>query len=153
MKTMKNWVHAAFGALALLTICVFWSGTAITELFGDARSVAVAKNAVLMGMLVLIPSMAIAGASGFSLGRKWRSPVVTRKALRMKFVAANGLLILLPSAFFLAGRAGAGDFGPAFVAVQAVELVAGAVNISLLGLNMRDGLSLRRKAKAAVALA
>jgi len=60
----------------------------------------------------------------------------------MKIVAANGLLILLPSAFVLASWANAGRFDAMFYALQGVELLAGAVNFSLLALNMRDGLKL-----------
>lgn len=142
---MKTKIHAFAGGLALLTICIFWSATVITELFGDAATVSAVKNGILAGMLVLVPSMAIAGASGFSLGKGWRSPALARKKQRMKIIAANGVLILVPSAVFLASRAGAGEFDTAFVAIQAVELVAGAVNITLLSLNMRDGLALRRK--------
>jgi hypothetical protein len=142
---MKTKIHAFAGGLALLTICAFWSATATTELFGDAADIAAVKNGILAGMLVLVPSMAVAGASGFSLGKGWRSPAVQRKKLRMKIIAANGILVLVPSAVFLAGKAEAGAFDGAFVAVQAIELIAGAVNITLLSLNMRDGLALRRK--------
>lgn len=63
----------------------------------------------------------------------------------MQIIAANGLLILLPCAFFLAGRAQAGQFDAVFTGVQALELAAGALNIALLSLNMRHGLSLGRK--------
>lgn len=142
---MKTKIHAAAGALALLTICIFWSATATSELFGDVAAIAAVKNGILAGMLVLIPAMAMAGASGFSLGKGWRSPAVERKKRRMKIIAANGLFVLVPSAVFLAGKAGAGEFDAAFAVVQAIELVAGAVNITLLSLNMRDGLALRRK--------
>ena len=142
---MKAKVHAAAGALAMLTICIFWGATATSELFGDQTAVAAVKTGILAGMLVLIPAMMIAGASGFSLGKGWRSPVVQRKKLRMKIIAANGMLILVPSAVFLASKAGEGAFDAAFAAVQAIELAAGAVNITLLSLNMRDGLALRRK--------
>lgn len=142
---MKTRIHAFAGALALLTICVFWVATAMTELFGDATAIAAVKNGILAGMLVLVPSMVVAGASGFSLGKGWRSPAVLRKKQRMKIIAANGILVLVPSAVFLASKAGAGEFDAAFVAVQAIELIAGAVNITLLSLNMRDGLALRRK--------
>jgi hypothetical protein len=131
--------------MALLTICSFWGATAITEPFGDATAIATVKNGILIGMLVLIPAMAVAGASGFSLGKGWQSPAVERKKRRMKFIAANGILILVPSAVFLVSKAGAGEFDAAFFAVQALELVGGAVNITLLSLNMRDGLALRRK--------
>jgi hypothetical protein len=142
---MKTKIHAFAGALALLTICGFWSATVISELFGDVSAVAAVKSGILKGMLVLIPAMAIAGASGSSLGKGWRSQTVERKKRRMKIIAANGIFVLVPSAVFLAWRAGAGEFDAAFVAVQATELVAGAVNITLLALNMRDGLTLRRK--------
>ena len=63
----------------------------------------------------------------------------------MKLIAANGLLILLPSAVFLAMRAQAGLFDTAFYTVQVLELAAGATNITLLGLNMRDGMQLRKR--------
>jgi hypothetical protein len=62
----------------------------------------------------------------------------------MPLIAANGILVLIPAALFLAYKAGEGDFDAAFNAVQALELTAGAVNITLLGLNMRDGLKLRK---------
>jgi len=142
---MKTKVHALAGALALLTICVFWTATAMSELFGDAVDISAVKNGILAGMFVLVPAMAIAGASGFSLGKGWRSPAVMRKKRRMKIIAANGILVLVPSAIFLANKAGAGQFDAAFFVVQAIELIAGAVNITLLSLNMRDGLALRKK--------
>lgn len=142
---MKLKIHAIAGAVALLTIAIFWLSTLSAELFGDSGTIAAVKTAILAGMVVLIPAMALAGASGFSLGRGWKSPVVARKKTRMKVIAANGLLILLPSAFFLAGRAQAGLMDTSFFVVQAVELAAGAVNIALLSLNMRDGMRLRRR--------
>ncbi|MHC2332263.1 hypothetical protein ACVIW0_001552 [Bradyrhizobium sp. USDA 4454] len=61
----------------------------------------------------------------------------------MPFVAGNGILILIPSALFLASRAQAAEFDATFYAVQAIELVAGATNIILLALNMRDGLKMK----------
>lgn len=142
---MKTKIHAFAGALALLTICTFWGSTAVAELFGDASAIAMVKSGILAGMLVLVPSMAVAGASGFALSKSWRNPMVQRKKQRMKIIAANGVLILVPSAVFLATKAGAGEFDAAFAVVQAIELAAGAVNITLLSLNMRDGLALRQK--------
>ena len=60
----------------------------------------------------------------------------------MPFIAANGILILMPSALFLAHKARAAEFDNAFLAVQTLELVAGAINIALLALNFRDGVRL-----------
>lgn len=145
---MKAKVHAAAGAVALLAVVCFWLSTAAAELSGNATTIASVKSGILAGMAILVPAMALAGASGFSLGKGWRSPVVQRKKRRMRFIAANGLLILLPSAYVLAGWAEQGRFDLAFVVVQVLELMAGAANIALLSLNMRDGLMLRRKPSA-----
>ncbi|WP_395450155.1 hypothetical protein ACHMW7_10325 [Aminobacter sp. UC22_36] len=142
---MKAKLHAAAGGVALLTVACFWISTVAAELTGNAETIAAAKAAILAGMVVLIPAMMIAAASGFSLGKGWKSPVVQHKKRRMRIIAANGLLVLLPSAYVLAGWAEAGRFDTAFVVVQALELVAGAINIALLSLNMRDGLALRRR--------
>ena len=51
----------------------------------------------------------------------------------------------------LAGKAQAGQFDTSFYIVQVIELIAGAVNITLLGLNMRDGLRLSGKLRRAPA--
>ncbi|GAA4120046.1 hypothetical protein ACFFTN_28625 [Aminobacter aganoensis] len=142
---MKAKLHAAAGTVALITVTCFWISTAAAELSGNAETIAMVKAAILAGMVVLIPAMMIAGASGFSLGKGWRSPIVQQKKRRMRIVAANGLLVLLPSAYVLAGWAEAGRFDAGFVVVQGLELIAGAINITLLSLNMRDGLALRRK--------
>jgi hypothetical protein len=69
--------------------------------------------------------------------------LIGAKFKRMPFIAANGILILIPSALFLAFKARAAEFDTVFYAVQALELVAGATNITLLGLNMRDGLKMK----------
>ena len=63
----------------------------------------------------------------------------------MPFIAANGLLILLPAAIFLDHWATAGTFDTKFYIVQGVELAAGAINLTLMGLNMRDGLRMTSK--------
>lgn len=139
---MKSRLHGFFGAVALLCIATFWTSTVVSELFLDTASVVVVKNAVLTGMWVLIPAMAATGGSGFSLARSRSGRLVKTKGRRMKAVAANGLLVLLPSAWVLASWANAGRIDGAFYALQGVELVAGAINITLLMLNMRDGLRL-----------
>ena len=61
----------------------------------------------------------------------------------MPLIAANGVLVLIPSALFLASEARAAEFDASFYVVQALELAAGATNITLLGLNMRDGLKMK----------
>ncbi|MCC7039093.1 MAG: hypothetical protein IT516_02135 [Burkholderiales bacterium] len=139
---MKSKLHGLFGAIALLCIATFWLSTVVSELFLDNAAVVAVKNAVLIGMWLLIPAMAATGGSGFALAKGRGGRLVDAKARRMRVVAANGLLVLLPSAFVLASWANAGRFDGAFYALQGVELLAGAVNVTLLALNMRDGLKL-----------
>ena len=69
--------------------------------------------------------------------------LVGTKLKRMPIIAANGILVLIPSALFLASKARAAEFDTSFYAVQALELAAGAANITLFGLNLRDGLRMK----------
>ena len=137
---MKKLVHPVAGAIALMTIASFWFSTLISELSGSMQAVVAVKTAIPWGFLLLIPALAAAGGTGFSLVGGRAKGLAATKLKRMPVIAGNGLLILVPSALFLASKASAGEFDAAFYGVQAIELVAGAANLALLGLNMRDGL-------------
>jgi hypothetical protein len=140
---MTRIVHPVAGSVAVLTIAAFWLATAFAEVFASASTVAAVKIAIPWGFVLLIPALAAAGGSGFALARgRPRAGLVGAKLRRMPIVAANGVLVLIPSALFLASKARAAEFDATFYAVQALELTAGAVNIVLLGLNMRDGLEM-----------
>ena len=93
---------------------------------------------------MLVPALAATGGTGFGLANGLRIGLIGAKMKRMPLIAANGILILIPSALFLASKARAGEFDAAFYGVQALELVAGATNLLLLGLSMRDGLNATR---------
>jgi len=98
------------------------------------------KGLILMpGLFILIPAMAATGGTGFALSKTKKSPLVDSKKKRMPIIAANGLLILLPSAIFLEQWASMGAFDTKFYIVQGLELIAGIVNLTLMGLNIRDG--------------
>lgn len=137
---MLRALHPIAGAVALVTILTFWLATVVTEVSGATAAIVAVKTAIPWGFIVLIPALALAGGSGFRLARGGRSGLVGAKRRRMPWIAANGVVILIPSALFLAMKAQLGVFDTAFYAVQGLELVAGLVNITLLGLNMRDGL-------------
>jgi len=136
-------IHPVAGVVAILTIATFWLSTALSELFASREVIVAVKSAIPWGFLVLIPALAVAGGSGFALAKGRRGGVIGAKIKRMPIIAGNGLLILIPAALFLASKAKAGEFDTSFYAVQAVELVAGLVNITLLSLNMRDGLNMK----------
>ena len=139
---MKPVVHAVAGAIAMLTILSFWISTLISELFLCHAAIVAVKQAILYGMLLLIPALATTGGSGILLASGHSELLVKNKQMRMRIIAANGLLIMMPCAFFLFHKATVGEFDSVFYLVQTVELLVGAIQLSLLGLNFRDGLKL-----------
>jgi hypothetical protein len=122
-------------------MATFFVSTILVELFGSHAAVAQLKSLIVTpGLWILIPAIAAAGGSGLFLSKSRRGRLVDTKKKRMPFIAANGLLVLVPSAIFLNRWATAGTFDTTFYVVQVIELIAGAINLTLMGLNMRDGL-------------
>lgn len=139
---MSKTLHPIAGGIALLTILTFWFSTAVTELLASTATVITVKTLIPWGLLILIPALMAAGISGLRLSKKRSGTLVSAKQKRMPLIAANGILILVPSALHLSFKAQASAFDTGFYTVQAVELLAGALNIALLSLNVRDGLRL-----------
>lgn len=141
-RTSVRRAHAAAGGVALLTILTFWVSTIAVELVGSDRSVVAVKRVTPWGLLVLVPAMAAAGGTGLRLSRAAGGRLVRRKLLRMRVVGALGGLVLVPCVLYLGLTASVDRLGTTFYAVQAVELLAGLVNLTLLAVNVRDGLRL-----------
>ncbi len=139
---MLRRVHPIAGIIGFVTILIFWTSTAASEMFGSVETITAVKRAIPWGLLILAPALAITGATGFRMAGASTDPRILKKKHRMPFIAANGLLILVPAALYLAALASRGEFGGVFYGVQAIELVAGAVNLTLMALNIRDGLRL-----------
>ena len=150
MNSVKTKVHAAAGIIAFLTILSFWMSTVLSELFASYEMIAYVKGMILKGMFILIPAMAIVGASGMNLGRNRKDAHAIVKKRRMPFIALNGLAILLPAAFYLQSKAASHSFDTAFYAIQFLELIAGAFNLSLMGLNIRDGRAMSKRRTQAI---
>ena len=140
-------LHPIAGGIAFVTIALFLLSTLAAELFGSHSQIVAVKIAIPWGLLFLVPAMVAVGASGFQRARGRRSGVLGAKGRRMKIIALNGVIVLIPSALYLASKAKAAEFDAAFYAVQLVELAAGATNLSLLGMSMRDGLRLTGRLK------
>ena len=146
---MAKIVHLIAGLLATLMISIFFFSTIIVELFGAPEAVAMVKGLIVIpGLFILVPAIAVTGGSGFALSKFRQGRLVNTKKKRMPFIAANGLLVLLPSAIFLDLWASTGKFDTPFYTLQSVELLAGAVNITLMSLNIRDGLRLSGRASS-----
>ena len=140
---MPKQAHFTAGLLATLTIATFFLSTVIVELFGSLEAVATVKALIVMpGLFILVPAIAATGGSGFFLSKSHQGRLVETKKKRMPIIAANGLLVLVPCAIFLDRWAAAGTFDDTFYLVQGLELLAGAANLTLMGMNMRDGLKM-----------
>ncbi|MEM7244328.1 MAG: FAD-dependent oxidoreductase [Acidobacteriota bacterium] len=137
-------VHPAVSGMSLAVIVISWISTVAGELLGSRETVVMIKTAIPWGLLVLVPALIGSGVSGALLAAGQARGAIGAKARRMPFIVANGLFVLVPSALFLAARARVGQFDHVFQAVQAVELVAGTINIILMGMSMRDGLRAAR---------
>ncbi|MFI6497912.1 hypothetical protein [Nonomuraea typhae] len=139
---MKRRMHAAFGALALALIAVFMLSSVVAELIGDHELISAVKTAILIGVSVLVLSMAATGGSGRMLAGKARGPAIKTKQKRIAVTAAIGLGVLVPCAIVLQRMAADGSFGTTFYLIQLVEFIGGGVNITLVSLNVRDGMRL-----------
>ncbi len=145
---MPKRAHLIAGILAPLCIATFFVSTIAVELFGSHEAVAQLKSLIVTpGLWILIPAMMAAGGSGMFLGKSRGGRLVDAKKKRMPFIAANGLLVLVPCAIVLNRWAAAGSFDATFYVVQVVELLAGAINLTLMGLNARDGLRMAGRLK------
>lgn len=140
---MASLLHRVAAIIAFLCIATFFSATILVELFGSAEAIATLKRLIVWpGLLILVPSIAFTGASGFALAKGRGGKLVRQKQKRMPFIGANGILVLIPCAVVLDHWASLGAFDTRFFVVQGIELIAGAVNLILMGMNMRDGLRL-----------
>lgn len=138
---MPKLAHLIAAILAPLCLATFFLSTLLVELFGSHATVVQLKALIVTpGLWIMIPAIAAAGGSGLFLSKSRKGRLVDAKKKRMPLIAANGLLVLLPCAIVLNRWAAAGSFDTTFYAVQAVELMAGATNFVLMGLNVRDGL-------------
>jgi hypothetical protein len=140
-------LHILGGIIAFITILTFLLSSARVEFFGNAISIAHVKVRIAYALLLLVPAIAIAGATGFSLSGPNPKGLAAKKASRMKIIAGNGILVLVPAALFLAWKAVAHEIDTTFMIVQSIEYLAGIINLGLIGMNIRDGVLMKRPAK------
>ena len=138
-------IHLTGAVVALLAVGTFLVATVAVEVAGDEHLIAAVKEAIARAVFLLAPVMIATGLSGRRLAGKSRATIVVRKMRRMRLVGLNAVVVLIPCALTLARLAADRNFGPSFMALQSVELIAGGVNFTLLAMNMRDGLALRTR--------
>ena len=140
---MKQVIHCTAAIIATLCVGTFFISTVAVELFGNNAMIAAVKHLIVTpGLFILVPAIAITGATGFALAAYRKGELVSKKKKRMPFIGANGILILLPAAIYLDHLAANGNFDMSFHIVQGIEIIAGGVNFILMAMNTRDGLKL-----------
>lgn len=144
-RTTLRRLHGAASLVAFGIVAMFLSATVAVEVFGGSAEIETVKHWIVRALIVLVPAVGLAGLSGRRLAGGPRSRLVRLKLKRMQLIAATGLLVLVPCAFALDHLAAHGRLGATFAAVQVIELVAGASNLALLGLNFRDGMAMRAR--------
>lgn len=148
MKNTLSIIHRASAMMATLLIFSFFTSSLLVELFGDLHQVLAVKTIILYGVGVLIVLMALTGITGAKMAQNANKGPIGRKKKRMPFVAMNGLLILLPAAIYLQHLASIGQFDVTFYSIQAIELIAGFINLSLMVLNIRDARTLKKPTRS-----
>jgi len=137
---MKTKVHKIASLVATVCIATFFTSTLLVELLGSEDMVTFVKSLIVMpGIFILVPAMAITGATGFALAKERKGRVLEAKRKRMPIIAIIGMFILLPAAIYLNSWAAEGMFDIKFYILQAIELVAGAINLTLMIKSMKDG--------------
>lgn len=148
---MTHFIHRLAISISFLCITTFFLSTILGELFGSHAAISQIKNLIVFpGLFILIPFMIVSGASGFLLAKSRNGRLIEKKKKRMPFIAANGILVLIPCAILLDRWASAGAFDVAFYTVQIIELIAGATNLVLMNMSIRDGIKISGRYRAVV---
>lgn len=136
-------LHLSAATLVVLCTTSFCLSTVVSELFMSLYAVNIVKQAIFYGLGILIPALIITAATGFAMTRKGAGgALIARKKKRMPIIAAIGLLVMLPSAIFLAYKAENGAFDSVFQLIQTLELIGAGIQIALISFSFRDGLRL-----------
>lgn len=140
-------IHKTAAILAFILITSFLTSTIIADLLSTPEQIAQVKSTILMFIPGLILAMMATGISAKKLYSSALKGVFKVKQSRMKIAAINGTFILLPAAIVLAKWSALGQFDGLYWTVQILEIIAGMTNLTMIGLNIRDGIRLGYKAK------
>ncbi|MBK7057593.1 MAG: hypothetical protein KBF99_07955 [Leptospiraceae bacterium] len=136
-------LHKLGGILAILIILFFQVLTISSEFSGDFNRIITAKQIIAWLIPFLVITLIGTGISGRKLAGKSTNILIIRKQSRMKFIAANGILILLPSAYILLYLSKIQPVTNLFWILQTLEISSGLINLTLLILNAKDGIARR----------
>lgn len=151
INTLKT-LHKYAAVCAFMLIAIFFTSSVAADLWGSFEIITQVKQGIFSCVFLLVLAMMTTGITAKKIYRAKPAGMFAVKEKRMKIAAANGAIILLPAAYFLALWSANGQFDQVYWAVQIAELIAGFINAVLMGLNIRDGIRLGKThtAKSAV---
>lgn len=125
-------LHQTTAAIAFLTIMSFMVFTLVSEFSGDHAFIAVTKQNIVYGLLVLIICMPLTVLSGKKRAVLYpNNPWVEAKNRRMKLIGINAIVFLIPLALMLNYLAQNNQINVYFYSLQALEIICGLVNMVL----------------------
>ncbi|MDI2112582.1 hypothetical protein [Commensalibacter nepenthis] len=128
-KQCLSLVHRIAGGIALMILLVFWFSTVLSELIGDINNIKMVKYLIPYGFIILIPALMVVGGTGFTMAGKSDHPMLQSEKKSMPFITLNGLVVLIPCAFYLRYLAIHEQFDLVFILIQLVELIVGGARI------------------------
>lgn len=138
-------VHKAFAIISFATIAIFWLSTLSVELFFEYDAVALIKSLIVNpGLFILVPAIFITAITGNIIAKNSnKEKLIAIKRKRMPIIALNGIVILIPCAIYLNVLASNELYDTIFYFIQILELLAGAINMILMFLNIRDSKNMK----------
>ena len=143
---VRTHLAAAAGALAL--IATFLVSSAVTELIGTAAtSISAAVDRVRAARAHRLPGhrRAQRAPSGAELPGRGHPPQAAAHADHRR----GRIVVLVPCALILDDLTASASAGGVVTALEIAEILAGALNLTLLVLNFRDGRGLTRPGRPA----
>lgn len=135
-------IHIICTAIGGLTLLSFFTSTLVSELLHDYDLIRNVKKTILWFLPLILITMPLIAFSGIRLAGKSKSPIYIKKLNRMRIIAFNGIfLIFLAIYLFIKSRTG--EFDNFFWIAQILELLLGAINLTLIILNIKLGFDLK----------
>jgi len=138
--------HFIAGIIVLIILSSFWVSLITADFFLGHEAVAQVRLGIVYALILLIPSMIAVKVTGAKIGVTRMSDIrVQQKKKRATWMAINGVLIMVPAAFFLNYKASSGEFDTVFYIVQGIELFVGSFQYYFVLKNFRMGMLLRKE--------
>ncbi|WP_292008588.1 hypothetical protein [Chryseobacterium sp.] len=137
-------IHIIASIISFSTILIFFSMSLFAEINGNEGLIKNVKRNILVGLPLMIITMPALAITGKKLAGKSQNILILIKQKRMKFILANGILLIL-LAGFLYYYSHYIALNTTFLIFQLLEFFCGLANLTMIGMNIKDGIQLSHK--------